>query len=56
MVVVTGYEAAKVRAALAGTDFLDNPDYAAGLSASPRAGLAALPDDIDTPEALNGNS
>ena len=43
--VVTGHEAAKVRAALAGADFVDNPDYADGLSASLRAGLAELPDD-----------
>ena len=49
VVVVTGHQAAKVRAALAntGAEFVDNPDYAAGLSASLRAGLAALSDDID---------
>ncbi len=49
VVVVTGHRAAKVRAALAetGAEFVDNPDYAAGLSSSLRAGLAALPDDID---------
>ena len=49
VVVVTGHEAAKVRAALAesGAEFVDSPDYADGLSASLRAGLAALPDDID---------
>ena len=47
VVVVTGHQAAKVRAALAGAEFVDSPDYAAGLSASLRAGLAALPDDID---------
>ncbi len=47
VVVVTGHQAAKVRAALAGAEFVDSPDYADGLSASLRAGLAALPDDID---------
>jgi molybdenum cofactor cytidylyltransferase len=49
VVVVLGHEAQRVRAALAGRDvtFVDNPDYAEGLSTSLRAGLAALPDDID---------
>lgn len=42
--VVTGHEAARVRAALDGLDvaFAHNPDYAEGLSASLRRGLAAL--------------
>ena len=42
--VVTGHEADRVRAALAGLDatFVHNPDYADGLSASLRRGLAAL--------------
>lgn len=45
VIVVTGHEADGVRAALAGLDiqFVDNPDYAAGLSTSLKAGLAALP-------------
>ncbi|MEE8532192.1 MAG: molybdopterin-binding/glycosyltransferase family 2 protein [Alphaproteobacteria bacterium] len=49
VVVVTGHEAAKVRAALSGHDvaFADNPDYAQGLSTSLAAGLAALAADID---------
>ena len=49
VIVVTGHEAAKVRAALAGRDatFAHNPDYAAGLSTSLRAGLAALPAGVD---------
>ena len=47
VVVVTGHKAAKVRATLPGAEFVDNPDYAEGLSTSLRAGLAALPDDID---------
>ncbi len=49
VVVVTGHDGEAVRAALAGLDvrFVDNPDYAAGMSTSLRAGLAALPEDID---------
>ncbi len=49
VIVVTGHQAATVRAALAGRDvtFAHNPDYAAGLSTSLRAGLAALPAGID---------
>ncbi len=47
--VVTGHQRAAVEEALAGLDlaFAHNPDYAEGLSASLRAGLAALPADID---------
>ncbi len=49
VVVVTGHEAARVCAALAGraVAFAHNPDYAAGLSASLRTGLAALPAEVD---------
>ena len=49
IVVVTGHEAEKVKAALAGqpVSFVHNPDYAEGLSTSLRAGVRALPDDID---------
>jgi len=49
VVVVTGNEADAVRAALAGrrVRFVHNPDFAAGLSSSLRAGLAALPEDCD---------
>ncbi|MGO4263908.1 nucleotidyltransferase family protein, partial [Lysobacter sp. TAB13] len=48
VLVVTGHQAAEVRAALAGLDvaFVDNPDFAAGLSSSVRAGLRALPEDV----------
>lgn len=48
VLVVTGHQAAEVRAALAGLDvaFVDNPDFATGLSSSVRAGLRALPDDV----------
>jgi molybdenum cofactor cytidylyltransferase len=46
IVVVTGHEAERVRAALDGlpVSFVDNPDYAEGLSASLRHGLAAVPE------------
>jgi molybdenum cofactor cytidylyltransferase len=46
VVVVTGHEAAEVRAALADLplSFHHAPDYAEGLSASLRAGIAAVPD------------
>jgi molybdenum cofactor cytidylyltransferase len=49
VVVVTGHERAKVEAALAGlrVRFVHNPDYAAGLSTSLKAGLAALPPESD---------
>jgi molybdenum cofactor cytidylyltransferase len=45
VVVVTGYQNERVRAALAGCSvtIVDNPSYATGLSTSLRAGLAALP-------------
>jgi molybdenum cofactor cytidylyltransferase len=43
--VVTGHESEAIRAALAGLDvrFVDNPDFASGLSSSLKAGLAVLP-------------
>jgi molybdenum cofactor cytidylyltransferase len=49
VIVVTGHERTKVEAALAGlrVRFVHNPDYAAGLSTSLKAGLAALPPEID---------
>ncbi len=49
IVVVTGHQADAVRAALAGRGvaFVHNPDFAAGLSTSLRAGLQALPADAD---------
>lgn len=44
ILVVTGHDGARVREALAGrlVEFADNPDFAAGLSTSVRAGLAWL--------------
>lgn len=49
VVVVTGHQGDQVRAALAGLDtaFVDNADFADGLSTSLRAGVGALPADID---------
>ena len=49
VVVVTGHQAAKVRAALAGREvrFAHNPDYAGGLSTSLKVGLEALPAGAD---------
>jgi molybdenum cofactor cytidylyltransferase len=48
VVVVTGFEAERVRAALKGRDviFVDNPDFAIGMSTSVRAALLALPDGV----------
>jgi molybdenum cofactor cytidylyltransferase len=44
IVVVTGHDGGRVRDALAGrsVEFIDNPDFAGGLSTSVRAGLAWL--------------
>jgi molybdenum cofactor cytidylyltransferase len=49
VVVVTGHEPERVQAALAGRDvtFAHNPDYAAGMSTSLRAGLRALGPEAD---------
>lgn len=49
VVVVSGHEADKLEAALAGLAVrsVHNPDYAAGLSTSLHRGLGALPDDVD---------
>jgi molybdenum cofactor cytidylyltransferase len=49
VIVVTGYQAEEVGAALAGraVTMVENPDYAAGLSTSLKRGLAALPSDAD---------
>jgi len=47
IIVVTGHMGEAVRAALSGLDvgFVENPDYAAGLSTSLARGVAALPAD-----------
>ncbi len=48
-IVVVGHQAAEVRAVLAGgaATFVENPDYADGLSTSLRRGIAAVPADVD---------
>lgn len=48
-IVVVGHEAERVRAALSGAvaHYVVNADFADGLSTSLRAGLAALPPDVD---------
>ena len=47
IIVVTGHQGDEVRAALEGLDvtFVENPDYAKGLSTSLKAGIAALSGD-----------
>jgi molybdenum cofactor cytidylyltransferase len=57
IVVVTGFEAERVTDALRGLDLtcFHNPDFAAGLSTSLRAGLAALPADCDGALILLGD-
>ena len=49
VVVVTGHQRERVEAALAGLPVkqVHNPSFADGLSTSLKAGLAALPDDVD---------
>jgi molybdenum cofactor cytidylyltransferase len=56
-VVVTGHQANAVREALDGTDvtFVANPRFAAGLSTSLAAGIAALPEDCDGALVLLGD-
>ena len=57
LVVVTGHAAAEVRAALDGcaVGFAHNPDYAAGLASSLRAGLLALPPEASGTLVLLGD-
>ena len=49
VIVVTGHQHERVEAALKGLDvvFVQNPDYAEGLSSSLKAGIAALPPNAD---------
>jgi molybdenum cofactor cytidylyltransferase len=49
VIVVTGHQRDKVEAALQGLDVqrVHNPNFAEGLSTSVKAGLAAVPDDVD---------
>jgi molybdenum cofactor cytidylyltransferase len=57
VLVVTGHQAAEVRAALAGLDLelVANPDFAQGLSTSLRAGIAAVPAACDGALVLLGD-
>ena len=57
VLVVTGHQAGDVRAALAGVDvaFVDNPDYAIGLSSSLKAGVRAVPPSADGALVLLGD-
>ncbi len=57
VVVVTGHEPERVEAALAGLDvtYAHNALYADGLSTSLRAGLSALPDDVEAALILLGD-
>jgi molybdenum cofactor cytidylyltransferase len=57
ILVVTGHQAASVSTALGGLDvtFLDNPDYAVGLSSSLKAGIRAVPGDCDGALVLLGD-
>ncbi|MFH6782360.1 MULTISPECIES: nucleotidyltransferase family protein [Methylobacterium] len=57
VVAVLGHAGGEVRAALGGLDLIlvENPDYAAGLSTSLRAGLGALPDDVAASLVLLGD-
>jgi molybdenum cofactor cytidylyltransferase len=57
VMVVTGHEASKVEAALAGLDvtLVHNPAFAEGLSTSLKAGLAALPEETDGALVLLGD-
>ena len=49
MIVVTGHQHERVERALAGlpVTFVHNPDFADGLSTSLKAGIAALPPEVD---------
>jgi len=49
LVVVVGHQAPAVREALdgLGLELVDNPDFASGIASSLRAGIGAMPDDID---------
>lgn len=57
VIVVLGHDAHRVRAALRGckVHFIDNPDFADGMSTSLRKGLAALPGDVDGAVILLGD-
>jgi molybdenum cofactor cytidylyltransferase len=57
IIAVTGHEASRIEAALAGLNvsFVHNPDYALGLSTSLKRGIAAVPPDCDGALVLLGD-
>lgn len=57
VVVVTGHAGPEVRAALGGqsVELVVNPDYATGMASSLRAGLSALPTEVDGALVLLGD-
>jgi molybdenum cofactor cytidylyltransferase len=57
VIVVTGNDAERVRAALAGqeVDFVDNAEFREGLSGSLKRGLSRVPDDCDGALVLLGD-
>jgi molybdenum cofactor cytidylyltransferase len=57
VLVVTGHMREQIAAALAGMPvrLVDNPDYAQGLASSLKAGVAALPEEVDAAVVLLGD-
>jgi molybdenum cofactor cytidylyltransferase len=57
VIVVTGHQSDRVRAALAGLDvtFAANPDFADGIASSVKAGIGAVPADADGAMVLLGD-
>ena len=57
VIVVTGHQHERVEAALDGLDlaFVPNPDFADGLSTSLKAGIAALPAEVEAVVVLLGD-
>ena len=57
VIVVTGHQQERVEAALDGLDlaFVPNPDFADGLSTSLKAGIAALPAEVEAVVVLLGD-
>ena len=57
VVAVVGHESARIRGELAGLccTAVENPDYARGMNTSLRAGIRALPDDVEAAVVLLGD-
>jgi molybdenum cofactor cytidylyltransferase len=57
VVAVVGHESARIRGELAGLSCtaVENPDYARGMNTSLRAGIRALPDDVEGAVVLLGD-